>query len=197
LFFKDPPRLILASTSRYRRALLERLQLTFDSVPPGIDEQRKAGESPSDLVSRLAREKAMAVAARFPAAVVIGSDQAAVRGDEVLGKPLTASNCAAQLRASSGRDVVFLTAVHIIDSPNGRHEQHIDRTTVRFRSLAEDEIERYIERDQPLDCAGGFKAESLGIALFERIESLDPTALTGLPLVWLSAALRRAGLAVP
>ena len=197
MFFKDPPRLILASTSRYRRELLERLRLRFDSVPPQTDEQRQPGESASDLVSRLARDKAQAVAARFPTAVVVGSDQAAVRGDEVLGKPLTPSNCVQQLQASSGRDVVFLTGVHVIDARSGRHEQHVDRTLVRFRALADDEIERYIERDQPLDCAGGFKAESLGIALFERIESLDPTALTGLPLVWLAGALRRVGLTVP
>jgi septum formation protein len=197
LFLKDPPRLILASTSRYRRALLERLGIPFDSVPPEVDETRAAPESAADLTARLAREKAQAVAARFPHAIVIGSDQAAVRGDEILGKPLTAPRCTEQLRASSGRDVVFLTAVCVLDAAAGRRDEHVDHTTVRFRELGADEIARYVERDRPLDCAGGFKAESLGIALFERIESLDPTALTGLPLAWLAGALRRAGLAVP
>jgi septum formation protein len=197
LFFKDPPRLILASTSRYRRELLGRLRIPFDCVPPEVEETPGLREVPADLAGRLARAKAQAVAVRFPAALVVGSDQVAVRGDEVLGKPLTVVNCTEQLHASSGRDVVFLTAVHIIDGRTGRHEQHVDRTTVRFRTLEADEITRYIERDQPLDCAGGFKAESLGIALFERIESLDPTALTGLPLAWLAGALRRSGLTVP
>jgi septum formation protein len=197
LFFKDPPRLILASTSLYRRALLERLQMPFDSVPPTVDETLIGRESPQALVARLARAKAEAVAARFPEAVVVGSDQAAIRDDQVLGKPLTVARCAQQLRESSGREVGFLTAVYVIDGRSQRREHHVDRTVVCFRALSADEIDRYIERDQPLDCAGGFKAESLGIALFERIESSDPTALTGLPLVWLSGALRRAGLSVP
>ena len=197
MFFKDPPRLILASTSLYRRALLERLQIPFDSVPPDVDETRLDGEAPETLVARLARAKADAVAARFPGAVVVGSDQAAIRNDQVLGKTLTVERCAQQLRESSGREVDFLTAVYMIDGRSQRREQHIDRTTVLFRTLSTDEIVRYIERDQPLDCAGGFKAESLGIALFERIESSDPTALTGLPLAWLAGALRRAGLPVP
>ena len=197
MFFKDPPRLILASTSLYRRALLERLQIPFDSVPPDVDETRLDGEAPEILVARLARAKADAVAARFPGAVVVGSDQAAIRDVQVLGKPLTVERCTQQLRESSGREVDFLTAVHVIDGRSQRREQHIDRTAVHFRTLSTGEIVRYIERDQPLDCAGGFKAESLGIALFERIESSDPTALTGLPLAWLAGALRRAGLPVP
>lgn len=197
MFFKDPPRLILASTSLYRRALLERLQIPFDSVPPDVDETRLDGEAPETLVARLARAKADAVAARFPGAVVVGSDQAAIGDNRVLGKPLTVERCTQQLRESSGREVDFLTAVHVIDGRSQRREQHIDRTAVHFRTLSADEIVRYIERDQPLDCAGGFKAESLGIALFERIESSDPTALTGLPLAWLAGALRRAGLPVP
>jgi len=197
LFFKDPPRLILASTSLYRRALLERLQIPFDSVPPAVDETRLDGEVPETLVARLARAKADAVAARFPGAVVVGSDQAAIRNDQVLGKPLTVERCTQQLRESSGREVDFLTAVHVIDGRSQRREEHIDRTAVHFRTLSTDEIVRYVERDHPLDCAGGFKAESLGIALFERIESSDPTALTGLPLAWLAGALRRAGLPVP
>ncbi len=116
----------------------------------------------------------------------------ALRGREILGKPGTVERCREQLRASSGQEVVFLTAVHVIDGTAGRTESHVDRTVVKFRELSDAEIDRYIERDQPLDCAGGFKAESLGIALFDRIESIDPTGLTGLPLSWLCGALRRA-----
>jgi septum formation protein len=189
--------LILASTSRYRRALLQRLGVPFECAAPDVDEARHPGETPLDLAVRLARLKAEAVAARHPGAVVIGSDQVAVRGDEVLGKPGTAERCHRQLRDSSGREVAFLTAVHVIDGTTGRTDSHVDRTTVQFRHLTDDEIARYIERDQPLDCAGGFKAESLGIALFERIDSTDPTGLTGLPLAWLCGALRRAGMQIP
>jgi septum formation protein len=189
--------LILASTSRYRRDLLSRLGLAFECVAPGADESGLPGESAEALAPRLARLKAETVAQRFPQAIVIGSDQVALRGDEVLGKPGTVERCVEQLRRSSGREVTFLTAVHVVDGSGARAESYVDRTTVRFRELGPEEIDRYVERDGPLDCAGGFKAESLGIALFERIDSSDPTALTGLPLVWLGGALRRAGFAVP
>lgn len=195
----DPaaPRLILASTSAYRRELLARLRVPFESVAPGCDEHRLPDEPPKALALRLAQLKAETVAARHHGSVVIGSDQVAVRGTEILGKPGTVERCAAQLRLSSGQEVAFLTAVYVVDGRSGRAESHVDHTVVRFRSLAPDEIARYIAADTPLDCAGGFKAESLGIALFERIESSDPTALTGLPLIWVSAALRRAGIQVP
>lgn len=189
--------LILASTSRYRRSLLARLGLPFESVAPQVPEARHAGEAAADMAARLARLKAEAVSRSHPAAVVIGSDQVALRGTDVLGKPETVERCREQLQASSGRDVVFLTAVHVIDGATGRAESHVDRTTVLFRELSVAEIDRYIDRDQPLDCAGGFKAESLGIALFEKIDSSDPTGLTGLPLAWLCGALRRAGFEVP
>lgn len=195
----DPaaPRLILASTSAYRRELLARLGVPFAAVAPGCDEQRRPDESPPALAQRLAQLKAETVAAQHPGSVVIGSDQVAVRGTEILGKPGSVARCTAQLQQSSGQEVVFLTAVHVVDGRYARAESHLDRTVVRFRSLGADEIARYIAADAPLDCAGGFKAESLGIALFERIESSDPTALTGLPLIWVSAALRRAGIPVP
>jgi septum formation protein len=195
----DPaqPRLILASTSIYRRELLARLKLSFECQPPRCDEARLPGENAESLACRLAGLKARAVAAQVSDAVVIGSDQVAVRGEEILGKPGDAQRCVAQLRASSGREVTFITAVHVVDARNGRYESHLDRTRVLFRVLDVAEIARYVAADAPLDCAGGFKAESLGIALFERIESCDPTALTGLPLVWLSGALRRAGIRVP
>ena len=189
--------LILASTSRYRRELLQRLGLPFDCIAPEADETRLPGEPADEMAARLARLKAEAVAARHPRALVIGSDQVALRGQDILGKPGTVERCREQLRASSGQEVVFLTAVHVIDGMTGRTESHVDRTVVKFRQLSDAEIDRYIERDQPLDCAGGFKAEALGIALFDRIESVDPTGLTGLPLSWLCGALRRARVPVP
>jgi septum formation protein len=195
----DParPRLILASTSAYRRELLARLRLPFECEPPICDEIRKPGEAADSLARRLARIKAESVADRSPDSVVIGSDQVAVRGEEILWKPGNVQRCMEQLRASSGHDVSFLTAVHVVDARSGRVESHLDRTQVRFRPLSDEEIARYVASDAPFDCAGGFKAEALGIALFERIESVDPTALTGLPLIWLSGALRRAGIPVP
>jgi septum formation protein len=189
--------LILASTSPYRRLLLARLGLPFECVAPAAEEVRLPGEPAAQMATRLARLKAEAVARQYPAAVVIGSDQVALRGSEVLGKPGTVERCREQLLRSSGQPVIFLTAVHVIDGPTGRRETHTDRTVAQFRDLTSAEIDRYIERDLPLDCAGGFKAESLGIALFERIESTDPTGLTGLPLSFVAGALRRAGLAVP
>jgi septum formation protein len=190
------PRLILSSTSRYRRALLERLRVPFDCTAPQVDEASLPDEAPGALAARLARLKAEAVATAYPGAVIIGSDQVAVRGLETLGKPGSVERCIQQLLQSSGREVEFLTAVFVLDAA-GRGEAFVDRTVVRFRSLARAEIERYVAADSPLDCAGGFKAESLGIALFERIESVDPTGLTGLPLIWLCGALRRAGIPVP
>jgi septum formation protein len=191
------PGLVLASTSAYRRALLERFNLPFECVVPNVDETSLPGESALALAQRLARSKAEAVALRYPQSVVIGSDQVAVRGLDRLGKPGSVERCIEQLEHSSGREVEFLTAVHVVNGPAGNAESHVDRTIVRFRRLSRPEIERYVAADHPIDCAGGFKAESLGIALFERIESSDPTGLTGLPLIWLSHALQRAGIAVP
>lgn len=191
------PGIILASTSRYRRELLARLGLPFECVPPGIDESLQASDTVEELPRRLAKQKAEAVAEHFPQALVIGSDQVAVRDGALLGKPGSEANCRRQLRESSGREVVFLTAVHVINGPEGQADAHLDVTRVRFRQLEAAEIDRYVARERPLDCAGGFKAEALGISLFETIESRDPTALTGLPMIWLCAALRRAGHAVP
>ena len=192
MFSKD---LILASTSTYRRELLARLGVPFQCVSPRVDESRLPGEPAAQLAARLARLKAEAVAARHPDALVVGSDQLALRRHDILGKPGTVEACREQLRASSGQEVVFMTAVYLAGT--GRPECHVDHTTVRFRDLSDAEIDRYVEREQPLDCAGGFKAEALGISLFARIESADPTGLTGLPLIWVCGALRRAGLPVP
>jgi septum formation protein len=189
-----PPHLILASTSAYRRALLERLALPFTAEAPGVDEQRRAAEAPGDLAIRLAVEKARAVADRRAGAVVIGSDQVATTPDGgILGKPGTVERAVEQLLAASGRAVRFLTAVAVV-SADGRVETHTDCTTAVFRHLTEAEVRRYVELDRPLDCAGSFRSEALGAALLDRVENVDPTALVGLPLVWLAGALRRAGL---
>ncbi len=186
--------LILASGSRYRRELLERLHLPFRVHPADSDESPLPGEAPEALVSRLAELKARTVAARFPDAWVIGSDQVAVCGGRIVGKPGNADRACEQLRAASGTSVRFLTAVCLLRSPD-RLEGHLDVTTVHFRPLSEPEIARYVEIERPFDCAGSFKSEGLGVSLFESVDSRDPTALVGLPLIWLSGALRRAGFA--
>jgi MAF protein len=155
------------------------------------------GEQPIDLVHRLARAKAENVAERQAKSLVIGSDQLAVSGRDILGKPGSGERAIAQLRQLSGQRVTFYTAVHVINSETRSNEGHLDVTTVHFRTLTDEEIQSYVARDKPYHCAGGFKVESLGISLFSRIESQDPTALIGLPLIWLSAALRRNGFKVP
>ena len=195
------PRLILASTSAYRRALLERLGLPFSTVRPEVDESPLPGESPQALAERLAVAKAEAVLVRLegdgPADIwAIGSDQVAELDGGPLGKPGSHAAAAAQLRAMSGREVRFLTAL-CLAGPGGRRLQALDITTVRFRALSDDEIERYVAREQPLDCAGSFKSEGLGIALFDRIDNRDPTALIGLPLIASAQLLREAGFVVP
>jgi septum formation protein len=191
------PRLVLASTSQFRRQLLERLGIHFSVAAPEVDETPQPGETAIDLVNRLARAKAETVARRQLQSLVIGSDQVALQGRDILGKPGTVDRCIDQLRACSGQRVTFSTAVHIIRTDSGSNESHLDTTTVYFRRLGDDEIRRYVEREKPLQSAGGFKVEGLGISLFERIESQDPTALIGLPLIWVAGALRRMGLAVP
>jgi septum formation protein len=191
------PRLVLASTSQYRRQLLERFGIRFTVAAPDVDETPLPGETPIDLTNRLARAKAEVVAQRHRSSIVIGSDQVALFGRDIIGKPGNPERCVQQLKELSGQRLAFHTAVHVIDSDSGANESHLDITTVYFRKLTDNEIERYVARDRPVNCAGGFKAESLGITLFERIESQDPTALIGLPLIWLAGALRRAGFALP
>ncbi|HZF24899.1 MAG TPA: nucleoside triphosphate pyrophosphatase [Steroidobacteraceae bacterium] len=186
--------LVLASSSPYRRELLARLRIPFEIDPADIDEARSPGESPRDLVGRLARQKALRVAGRHAEAFVIGADQVAVCGEQILGKPGTAAKSIEQLRLASGRTLSFLTAVCVTRGNGGQRDEHIDETRVQFRELSELEIARYVELERPYDCAGSFKSEALGISLFESIESRDPTALVGLPLIWLAGALRRAGL---
>jgi septum formation protein len=191
------PELILASTSAYRRALLERLGIPFTALPPQTPEDALPGELPPDRALRLAIAKAQAIASRRPDAVIIGSDQVAAVGSKILDKPGDAARCRAQLTAASGSSARFHTACAVIALQAGIRMVHIDTTTVFFRSLSGQEIERYVERERPFDCAGGFRVESLGISLFESIESHDPTALIGLPLIWLAGALRRAGFHLP
>lgn len=188
-------RLILASTSPYRRELLARLRLPFDVARPEVDEVALPGETPPDTARRLAQAKAAAVARREPGAWVIGSDQVAELDGRPLGKPGGREAAIAQLLAMSGRVVRFSTALSLHGGDT--HLQALDETRVHFRKLQADEIARYVDAEQPFDCAGSFKSEGLGIALFDAIESRDPTALIGLPLIALSGLLRKAGFALP
>lgn len=189
--------LVLASASPYRRALLSRLGVPFEQDAASVDERIDDGEAPADAVMRLARAKAAIVLARHPDAIVIGSDQVALRGDEILGKPGDAERAREQLTRSAGREVEFLTAVCVLSGARPQEaEEHIDITRAVFRPLSPEEIRNYVDREKPVDCAGSFRAEGLGIALFERIDSQDPTGLVGLPLIWLAQALRRLGLPV-
>jgi len=189
-----PPRLILASTSRYRRELLQRLRLPFETVAPEVDEAADAAEAPAATARRLALAKAVAVARREPQAVVIGSDQVAELDGAALGKPGNHARAVQQLRTMSGRAVRFHTAVALTCAASGFLQQALVTVTVRFRALSDGEIEQYLLLEQPYDCAGSAKCETLGIALTEAIESDDPTALVGLPLIRTSAMLRAAGL---
>ena len=192
-----PTRLILASSSKYRKMLLHRFDIPFECRSPEIDESPNDQESPYDLVERLADEKAYTVCKEEPQAIVIGSDQIAVFNDRVIGKSGDHRTAREQLSSFSGQVVEFLTAVSVQCLANGFKEKYVDSTRVCFRHLQTDEIERYLESEKPFDCAGSFKAESLGITLFERIISEDPTALIGLPLIRTAAMLRRAGLYLP
>jgi septum formation protein len=189
--------LILASTSVYRQALLARLGLPFETLAPGVNEAHRPQESPADRALRLALEKARAVAHAHPQAVVIGADQVAACSGRVLEKPGDAVHSRQQLELLSGRAALFYTACAVVGGSQEVHLAHVDTTSVLVRELSAAEIERYIARERPYDCAGSFRAESLGIALFECIESRDPTALIGLPLIWLAGALREAGFALP
>jgi septum formation protein len=186
--------LILGSTSPYRRDLLQRLRLPFDVVSPQVDETALPGEAPAALALRLALAKAQAVAAQFPQAIVIGSDQVADLHGQSLGKPGTHERARAQLRLMSGQEVLFQTAVAVVCSATHFAEQALATVRVKFRTLSEAEIENYLLAEQPYDCAGSAKSEGLGISLLASIESDDPTALIGLPLIRTCNLLRAAGL---
>ncbi|WP_028838437.1 MULTISPECIES: Maf family protein [Thermomonas] len=191
------PRLTLASTSRYRRELLERLRLPFDVARPDVDETALTGETPLTLATRLAEAKAQAVARTLTGdSWALGSDQVADLGGRPLGKPGGRDAAIAQLRAMSGGVVHFHTALCLAHA-DGRALAAIDLTEVRFRALTDAEIERYVDAEQPFDCAGSFKSEGLGITLFKSIDNRDPTALIGLPLIATCALLRQAGFTLP
>ena len=189
-----PPPLILASTSRYRHELLTRLRLSFSVQAPSVDESPLPGESPAKLARRLAIAKAMAVATLHPHSVVIGSDQVADLAGQALGKPGTHSNAVAQLRRMSGQRVVFHTALAVVRLDTPFEAVDLAPVTVQFRPLTEQEIETYLLLDKPYDCAGSARSESLGVTLLSSIQSDDPTALVGLPLIRTCAMLRAAGL---
>lgn len=188
--------LVLASTSPFRRQLLTRLQIPFLTAPPQLDERAQAGESPEALVVRLALQKARAVALDYPNALIIGSDQVAFLDGTVIGKPGSRSHAIAQLERASGRRVTFFTGICLLDSANGKAESLCEPFHVQFRPLSRTQIEAYLDREQPYQCAGSFKSEGLGIALFERLEGDDPSALIGLPLIRLVGMLERAGVEV-
>jgi septum formation protein len=190
------PRLILASTSPYRRELLGRLRLPFETASPGVDESPRPGEPPAELALRLAREKAAAIAARAPDAIVIGADQVAVLGDAALSKPVTHENAVAQLRAMRGKRVSFLTAVAVARAATGETGARLVPTDVHFREFDDATLERYLRAEQPYDCAGSAKIEGLGIVLVRKLDGADPTALIGLPLIALVDLLADFGVSV-
>jgi septum formation protein len=193
--------LILASTSPYRRQLLERLALPFTVESPNIDESQLPGESPEELVQRLAKQKAYVVAKQNPGAVVIGSDQVAVINGKITGKPGSHAVAMEQLRCASGKEIVFYTGLccyNVLDK--GGEDDHVQLAVVPFkvvfRNLSDDQINRYLKRDKPYNCAGSFKSEGLGVALFDRLIGDDPSALMGLPLIKLTTMLEQAGVPV-
>ena len=190
-------RLLLASSSPYRRELLSRLQLRFDCCAPEIDETALEGELPEQLVRRLACEKAQALTKHYPNHLIIGSDQVAVLEHDILGKPHTFERAQEQLRACSGKSVTFLTGLALLDSRTGSVQVDCIPFTVHFRAINDQQIERYLQAEQPLDCAGSFKAEGLGVSLFRSTEGADVTSLIGLPLIRLVEMLNRAGVEVP
>ncbi len=192
----QPRQLILGSTSVYRRELMQRLRLPFDVVPPNVDETPLPGESPRELAGRLALAKAQAVARLYPRAVVIGSDQVADLNGQPLGKPGTHARAVAQLARMSGKTVVFQTAVAVVCAETGFSQHDLAPVQVKFRVLNASEIEAYLQAEKPYDCAGSAKSEGLGISLLESIDSDDPTALVGLPLIRTCRMMRAAGINV-
>ncbi len=193
----DNAPIILGSTSPFRRNLLKKLCIDFTTAAPDIDEKALPGESPAELVSRLAVEKAAAVSARHPNALIIGSDQVASIDQQILGKPGNREGAIDQLLAASGRCVTFYTGLCLLNSASGRKQVTCETFHVHFRSLGRHQIERYIDQERPYECAGSFKSEGLGISLFERLEGDDPNTLIGLPLIQLVSMLGNEGVQVP
>lgn len=191
------PRLILASTSRYRSELLARLQLPFEASPPGVDEDAPGDEPAASTAARLSRLKAGALASRFASSLIIGSDQVAECDGMRLDKPGTYKRAVAQLTRVSGKSVIFNTAVTVLNAASGNMQTEVVPTVVRFRLLPDADIERYLTKEAAFDCAGSAKVESLGITLVEAIHGEDPTALIGLPLISLCRMLRAEGVSIP
>ncbi len=190
-------RIILASSSPYRRELLQRLRLDFECISPNIDESRRENESAKDYVQRLAIEKAAEISRSHPQALIIGSDQCSVNDGQILGKPNNRAHAIEQLSAVSGKCVKFLTGVSLQHAESGWQRNWVDIFTVTFRNLSQDEIERYLDAEEPYNCAGSFKSEQLGIALCESMQGDDPSTLIGLPLIKVAQSLREFGLQVP
>jgi len=190
-------KLLLASSSKYRRSLLEKLHLKFECASPDIDETPQQGESPQAYVERLSIEKAKALAAQYPDYLIIGSDQCAVLNGEIIGKSHTTENAFKQLKNSSGQKVSFLTGLCLYDASEGSYQSLVEPFHVHFRELTDEQIHSYIRLEQPLDCAGSFKSEGLGICLFEKLEGRDPNALVGLPLIALTDLLNKQGIQLP
>ncbi len=187
----DTQLLVLASTSIYRSQLLQRLQIPFQTAAPDVDETALPGERAGETTWRLSREKASAVASQYPQALIIGSDQIALLGEQRMGKPLTHDNAVQQLRAMRGHSVVFYTGLTLLNARTGAMQSEVAENRVTFRNLSDDEIESYLRKEQPYQCAGSAKLEGLGIALISRMEGDDPSALIGLPLIALVAMLRQ------
>ncbi len=193
----ENPGLVLSSTSPFRKALLERLGIPFTTASPDIDESHHNGETPEELVCRLAQEKAQAVAGEHTSALIIGSDQVACIDGRILGKPGNRENAIAQLENASGKRVSFYTGLCLFNSAEGNHQVLCEPFHVHFRDLSHSMIERYLDAEEPYNCAGSFKSEGLGIALFERLEGDDPNALIGLPLIRLITMLANEGIKIP
>ena len=191
------PTLVLASSSPYRRELLARLRMSFEVMSPDVDESPLTNEAPQETALRLAQLKARTVAEQFPDALIIGSDQVALLGDEQIGKPHTFENAKKQLQASSGRSMVFHTALCLYNSRSGNMQARVVPITIQFRKLSDEVIERYLHAEQPYNCAGSAKSEGLGITLIQRFEGEDPNALVGLPLIALVDMLQQEGVQVP
>ena len=191
------PRILLASASRYRQGLLDRFLDDYETVSPDIDESALDGESPEELATRLARSKAEAVSRSDRDALIIGADQLAALDGGVLGKPGDHQKAVEQLLAASGKKVRFLTAVCILDPVSRRRYEHMDETTVRFRNFDRRLADTYLRHDEPYDCAGSFKIEGAGFVLFESVTTDDPTALIGLPMIWLAGTLQELGYLLP
>ncbi len=186
--------LVLASTSPFRQQILQKLHLPFETAAPDIDESRLSGETPEALVARLSQQKAEAVAGQFSDALIIGSDQVAVYGDEILGKPGSHEKAHSQLAAASGKSVVFYTGLSLYNSATQEHQTEVVPFHVHFRQLTPEQIDHYLEVEKPFNCAGSFKSEGYGITLFSKLEGEDPNTLIGLPLIRLTAMLEQAGM---